>query len=71
MNSSSKIVYNKLPKDDPLKRKPDISVAKKLLDWKPKFNKEIGFKMLTEYYKKNFNIIRVLILVNSKVYRKF
>ncbi len=53
LNSSSKIVYNKLPKDDPLKRKPDISVAKKLLDWKPKINKEIGFKMLIEYYKKN------------------
>ena len=53
LNSSSKIIYNKLPKDDPLKRKPDISVAKKLLDWKPKINKEIGFKILIEYYKKN------------------
>jgi dTDP-glucose 4,6-dehydratase len=35
-NSSSEIIYQKLPEDDPKKRKPDITKAKVLLDWEPK-----------------------------------
>jgi dTDP-glucose 4,6-dehydratase len=35
-NSSSKIVYQELPEDDPKKRKPDITKAKVLLGWEPK-----------------------------------
>ncbi len=53
LNSKSGIIYNKLPKDDPLKRKPDLTLAKKILNWSPKINKENGFKMLIDYYKKN------------------
>ena len=53
LNSESKIIYNDLPEDDPLKRKPDLSLAKKILGWCPKINKRDGFKMLIEYYKKN------------------
>ncbi len=53
LNSKSKIIYNQLPEDDPLKRKPDLSLAKKILNWSPKINKQDGFKMLIEYYKKN------------------
>ena len=53
LNSESKIIYNQLPEDDPLKRKPDLSLAKKILNWSPKINKKDGFKMLIEYYKKN------------------
>ena len=30
LNSESKIIYNKLPEDDPLKRKPDLTLTKKL-----------------------------------------
>ena len=52
-NSQSKIVYNQLPEDDPLKRKPDLSLAKKILNWTPKINKKEGFKMLIDYYIKN------------------
>ncbi len=33
--SSSKIVYRPLPKDDPQQRRPDISKAQELLDWRP------------------------------------
>ena len=51
--SKSKIIYKKLPKDDPYKRKPDLSLAKKLLNWTPKVNKEIGIKILIDYYIKN------------------
>ena len=53
LNSQSKIIYNQLPQDDPLKRKPDLSLAKKILNWSPKINKKDGFNMLIEYYKKN------------------
>ena len=52
LNSNSKIIYNDLPKDDPLKRKPDISLAKNKLNWYPKISKEVGFKLLIDYYKK-------------------
>jgi len=41
-NSSSKIVYEALPKDDPTRRNPDISVAKEILDWNPKITLEEG-----------------------------
>tara|TARA_A100000164_G_scaffold356605_1_gene366385 strand:- start:427 stop:1365 length:939 start_codon:yes stop_codon:yes gene_type:complete len=53
LSSESKIIYYKLPEDDPLKRKPDLTLAKKILNWTPKINKNDGFKMLIEYYKKN------------------
>ena len=53
LNSESKIIYCDLPEDDPLKRKPDLTLAKKILNWSPKIDKKDGFKMLIEYYKKN------------------
>ena len=53
LNSESKIIYNDLPEDDPLKRKPDLTLAKKILNWGPKIDKKDGFEMLIQYYKKN------------------
>jgi len=53
LNSESKIIYNELPEDDPLKRKPDLTLAKKILNWGPKIDKKDGFEMLIQYYKKN------------------
>ena len=53
LNSNSKIIYNELPEDDPLKRRPDISLAKKILKWNPNVCKEIGFKHLINYYRVN------------------
>ena len=41
-NSSSELVFEELPKDDPPRRKPDISKAKKILGWKPKVKLEEG-----------------------------
>lgn len=49
--SNSKLIYKELPQNDPLKRKPDISLAKKVLDWSPKVDREIGFKKTIEYFK--------------------
>jgi UDP-glucuronate decarboxylase len=50
-NSNSKIIFKELPKDDPEKRKPDISLAKNLLNWEPKINLEAGLKNTIEYFK--------------------
>ena len=48
--SKSKIVYKNLPDDDPIKRKPDLSLAKQKLNWAPKVTKEKGFNILIDYY---------------------
>ena len=45
------LVYQELPKDDPTRRKPDISKAKELLDWEPKIGFEVGLKRTAEYFK--------------------
>ena len=50
-NSKSKIIFMSLPKDDPIKRKPDISLAKKKLKWEPKINLDLGIKKTIEYFK--------------------
>ncbi|WP_459200954.1 UDP-glucuronic acid decarboxylase family protein [Methanococcus sp. CF] len=50
-DSKSKIVYNPLPKDDPMQRKPDITLAKNELNWEPKINLEEGLKNTIEYFK--------------------
>jgi len=51
--SKSEIIFSQdLPEDDPIRRKPDISKAKKLLDWWPKINLEEGLKKTIAYYKK-------------------
>jgi len=52
-NSKSKIKYKRSPKDDPKKRKPDISLAKKKLNWTPKIKLEKGLIKTIEYFKKN------------------
>ncbi len=49
--SLSKIIYIKLPSDDPVKRKPDITIAKEKLGWQPKVELEEGLKKTIEYFK--------------------
>ncbi|NGX52057.1 MAG: UDP-N-acetylglucosamine 4-epimerase [Candidatus Anoxychlamydiales bacterium] len=49
-NSNSKIVFKDLPSDDPKQRKPDISKAKKLLNWQPKIDLETGLLKTIEYF---------------------
>ena len=50
-NSKSKIIKLELPEDDPKKRKPDISLAKKTLNWSPKTSLEEGLKKTINYFK--------------------
>ena len=49
-NSKSKIHEKKLPEDDPKKRKPDVSLAKKLLNWKPETSLEQGLLKTITYF---------------------
>jgi len=47
----SKIVFKDLPVNDPMQRCPDISKAKKILNWEPKTNRQTGMKKTFEYFK--------------------
>lgn len=49
--SRSTIVYKPLPKDDPIKRKPDITLAKEQLGWQPKIQIDEGLKLTIDYFK--------------------
>lgn len=46
----SKEIKEKLPEDDPLQRRPDISKAKELLGWEPKVKLEEGLKKTIEFF---------------------
>ena len=50
-NSKSKIINKDLPVDDPIRRKPDISLAKKVLNWNPKTEVTDGLKETIDYFK--------------------
>ena len=51
-DSKSKIINKGLPIDDPVRRKPDISKAKKYLDWEPRVDVIDGLKETIAYFKK-------------------
>jgi len=49
--TTQQIVYKELPTDDPKQRQPDISLAKKLLNWQPTVSRAEGLKITYEYFK--------------------
>jgi len=49
--TKQKIVFKALPKDDPMQRQPDISKAKKILQWEPKVSRREGLRITYEYFK--------------------
>lgn len=49
--SKSKIIYEELPQDDPRQRKPDISLAKEKLGWKPTIDLENGLLNTIQYFR--------------------
>jgi len=51
MSEKLPIVFEALPEDDPQKRRPDITKAKRLLGWEPKVNLEAGLRETIEYFK--------------------
>ncbi len=50
-NSSSEIIFEALPQDDPTQRQPDITLARRQLDWEPKSGLEQGLKKTIEYFR--------------------
>ena len=50
--SSSKITFLELPNDDPKVRKPDISRAKEVLGWEPRYPRKEGLKKTLDYFRK-------------------
>jgi UDP-glucuronate decarboxylase len=50
VNSSSRIVFKPLPADDPRQRRPDISLAEQLLDWRPTIDLENGLDRTIAYF---------------------
>ena len=49
--TDQKVIYKDLPVDDPKQRRPDITLAKKLLNWEPKITRQEGLKITYEYFK--------------------
>lgn len=49
--AKQKLISLPLPKDDPKQRRPDITKAKKLLNWEPKVNRAEGLKITYDYFR--------------------
>jgi len=54
--SKSKIVFKPLPQDDPVRRCPDITLAKERLGWQPKVSLDEGLEKTIEYFKRRIKI---------------
>ena len=50
-NSNSRIIYKDLPKDDPERRKPDVTLARKVLSWETNVKLESGLMKTIDYFK--------------------
>jgi dTDP-glucose 4,6-dehydratase len=50
-NPAATLTFKDLPMDDPKQRRPDISLAKKVLGWTPKVSREEGMSKVFEYFK--------------------
>ncbi|MCG8323724.1 MAG: SDR family oxidoreductase [Cytophagales bacterium] len=53
--TSQKVIYKPLPTDDPKQRKPDITKAREILDWEPKYSRAEGLKPTYEFFKQKIN----------------
>ncbi|MEN9948937.1 MAG: hypothetical protein RL106_1760 [Bacteroidota bacterium] len=49
--TNQKVVYHPLPTDDPKQRRPDITLARELLNWEPKVHRSEGLKITYDYFK--------------------
>ncbi|MBW2169011.1 MAG: SDR family oxidoreductase [Deltaproteobacteria bacterium] len=53
--SKSKIIFEPLPQDDPLQRRPDITLAREKLGWEPKLDLENGLKKTIKYFRRIYS----------------
>ena len=49
--TKQKIIFKPLPQDDPKQRQPDITLARKILNWEPKVSRQEGLKITYDYFK--------------------
>ena len=56
VGGKSRITHKPLPADDPKQRRPDISLAKKHLDWTPKVPLEEGIERTISYFRSSLGI---------------
>lgn len=49
-NSKSDLITKELPQDDPIRRKPDLSLAESAINWEPIVNIDDGLKLTIEYF---------------------
>ena len=59
--ANQRIVFKDLPQNDPLQRQPDISLARKILKWEPKYCRAEGMKRTFEFFKE---------LPDNKLYKR-
>ena len=57
VNPNLEFNYKPLPQDDPMQRKPDLSLAKKFLNWQPKISLDEGLEKTIPFFKKQLNFI--------------
>ena len=50
--SRSELVYKSLPEDDPVQRQPDITLARKNLDWSPTVDLDVGLGETIRYFER-------------------
>ncbi|HKV32644.1 MAG TPA: UDP-glucuronic acid decarboxylase family protein [Candidatus Dormibacteraeota bacterium] len=53
--SSSEIVFKPLPEDDPKQRRPDLTRARKLLNWQPRTSLDVGLGKTIKYFRENLS----------------
>jgi UDP-glucuronate decarboxylase len=53
--SKSKLIYKPLPADDPMQRKPDLSLAEKLFEYKPCIQLSVGLNETIRFFEKSLN----------------
>ncbi len=59
-NSKSELVFERPQPEDPLRRRPDISKAKAILDWEPKTSLIDGLRKTIDYFRKELNRTRII-----------
>jgi UDP-glucuronate decarboxylase len=56
VGGKSRIVHKELPADDPKQRRPDISLARRVLKWEPKVPLEDGLRQTIAYFRKELGV---------------
>ena len=70
INCTGRLTYVELPENDPVRRQPDISLAKKMLDWQPTIQLDAGLKQTIDYFRDIVSDIKEIDIEITEKYRK-